>query len=134
MTKNYHMKLLVIGAAALCGCAGVGTRGSAPDPVALSRLKSLSAAMVIYRVSNGAYPSDIGELKELPDAASPDDFTDPWGTVPRMEIFPEYKAVEKRIDFKFTSAGPDRVFDTADDISYPDEVPNPKYNQIEVRE
>ena len=101
----------------LCACAG----SRQPTPLdALERLKALAVAAETARASSGAYPSSLETL------GAPADRLDPWGRPPRYEVFPESRAAALGLDFRFTSAGPDGIFGSADDISWPPASPAPE--------
>ncbi len=100
-----------------CACAGAR---HAAGPGALERLKNLAAAAEAAYTANGAFPSSLESL------GSSADRTDPWGRQARYEVFNEGRAAALGLDFRLTSAGPDGLFDSLDDISWPPASPAPE--------
>jgi hypothetical protein len=71
-------------------------------------MNSISAAITTYFADNNEYPENLDMLvpKYLPSANS---ITDSWGEPFQLEI-------DDLQNYTLVSAGPDRVFATADDI------------------
>lgn len=68
----------------------------------------LEAKVSAYVDQAGAFPTDLSQIPDLSEKL----LTDPWGTPYRLDIL--NVAAE---DFEIRSAGPDRVFDTEDDVT-----------------
>ena len=92
--------------------------------VTTARLSILAGEIFQYACSNGRGPANLPELLA---AADGDEFTrlrrdqliDGWGT------HFAYARTDQGRSFELRSAGPDRVFDTADDIRTASALPTP---------
>jgi len=85
----------------------VGKAVEAQIRITGSALDALAREIVSASVESGL-PREIGEMRRLrPQFAVP---MDAWGTEVKYEVVSE-------TGFRLTSAGPDRAFGTADDIS-----------------
>ena len=79
------------------------------------------------------YPSTMRQLTQGPDLHTkdwkplipPEMLKDAWGTPYRLEHRGLIKDAEKGAGIKILSAGPDKIFNTKDDISYPDDMQKP---------
>ncbi len=99
----------------------VGSR-PAPFKSAIAQLGDFRAALEMFKEDNGFFPSGTNVLNDLvkrPTNASPawhqylDKIPpDPWGHAYRYE----YPGKHNTNSFDLSSAGPDGVFGTADDI------------------
>ncbi len=110
-------------AVVICGCSSTALAESKRD-AALKNLRKLTSAMVVYRTVHEKYPDTLDALLTLKGTISKTDLTDPWKTKPKVVVFTAKEAEANGISFELISAGPDRKFGTADDISYPPRNPD----------
>lgn len=96
----------------LCACT-VAVRSSSLEKEAMSRLKRLGLAADLYKLQNGAYPS---ARQLFAFAGDPVLAADPWGVAPEIFVVPGVVAGDSVC--RLVSAGPDRVFNTPDDIVF----------------
>lgn len=96
----------------LCACTSAVRHPSA-EKEAMQRLKRLGLAADLYKMQNGTYPS-AEQLFAF--AGDPVLALDPWGVAP--EIFVVAGVIPGDTGFRLVSAGPDRVFNTPDDILF----------------
>ena len=103
----------ILGAVALP--ALMGNLGSSRNTAARELIANVETALNMYNMKYGRYPDSLEDLtKETDDmeALLQGDYIDSWGT----EIKYEKRSGYRRRPL-LTSAGPDREFDTDDDIS-----------------
>lgn len=91
---------------AVLGCS-VQVGSAAPEDTTRKHLNSLMLEIKFQGVEDGSYPTTLDLVRE----ADQTEMIDGWGNRIRYEIT---DADQRR--FTLTSAGPDGVFDTADDM------------------
>ena len=115
--KSIHRSPLVIVAALLLLLGLLVTitfvnTGSGPHPAmqeaTKTTLKGTRAELAIFMKDNGRYPTTEEGLAALVGPNGKHSHMDAWGTDIRYRVFNNKPIVD--------SAGPDRAFDTADDI------------------
>jgi len=99
---------------------GIGPVESAAVTAARSNLRSISQAIDLYYLENRALPKSLKELTESGGKAQEPYVRsvpkDPWG-----EEY-EYRVINVRThEYRLSSAGPDRMMGTADDVVFPDD-------------
>jgi hypothetical protein len=96
----------VIALAVIAGCRNPATEID-PDTVELKHMERLAYMVLLYRKENNTLPTSLADAKQFDETC---EFTDYWGT----EI--EYESDGKT--FLMISAGADKEFGTADDITF----------------
>lgn len=108
------------------------------DCAARAELTALIKAMEGYYLMRAQYPNAVallvtgpegysGEWKALVDESL---LADPWGTTYRVRVLAEGEARDQGRDYVLISAGPDRRFDSDDDIALPE--PNPAADAVKT--
>jgi hypothetical protein len=129
MRKLYPF--LIPALAILCACAGhnIKNRDDAGGRARRDMLRIASACEEYLHIVSD-YPSTMRQLVQGPDLHTknwnpliqPELLKDPWGTPYRLEHRGLIKDAEKGSGIIITSAGPDGIFNTPDDIMYPDRM------------
>ena len=109
-------RLVVIGAAVALTATGPGCRREigGPDPTR-TNMATVATAIDMYQVDRDVYPSDLKALSHDPSGwregrmyLRDQNLADQWGT--------EFRYTNRTNSYELRSAGPDRRFDTPDDI------------------
>lgn len=113
---------ILVAMASMATYAYVSIKRSADKKNTLTEINSIATACTMYHTSVNSFPQSLRDLQTLPQGMDQNtwggpyldvksDFNDVWNT--------EYKygVDEVNATVAITSAGPDRQFNTADDIS-----------------
>lgn len=126
--KSLNRCLPAAAAVLLCGCSSMNMQFSGTEKeISKRKMEDLKSAVEVYENRTHTYPTDLSQLVNGPhdfegkwDAlAKPNDIVDPWGSVYRIDVLPNDKAMLSGISFQLRSLGPDKKEGTADDIVFP---------------
>lgn len=110
------------------------------DCAVRAELTALIKAMDEYYLMRAQYPNAVALLVTGPEGYAGDWpalvdealLADPWGTTYRVRVLAESQARDQGRDYVLISAGPDRKFETDDDLALPE--PNPAADAVETEQ